>query len=166
MNEYLNTSPQSSALAPAPLVVCSTRGGQGSRAAQIAAIDLARRENARLVFLYVVDETLFSDVDAVMQSALKEELLWIGQSLLQLARNRGRALGVSAETVILEGNFTQQLIAFLRETKPISMVLGAPRGTTLNIFGDDQIEKFAIEIEGETGVDVLLVRPEEEEDNN
>lgn len=161
MNDYLNTSPQSDALAPAPLIVCSTRGGQGSRAAQIAAIEMAREQNARLVFLFVVDEGLFGDVDPIMQPALKHELLWIGQSLLQLARNRGRKSGVSAETVILEGKFSQQLTAFLRETKPISMVLGAPRGTTLNIFGDDQIEKFVIQIEHETGVDVLLVRPED-----
>ncbi len=147
--------------APAPLVVCATRGGQGSRASQTAAIELAREKHARLVFLYVVDDSRFGDVEEARRPALRKELQWIGQALLQLARNRGRLNGVSAEMAILEGSFRKQLIAYVRETKPVALVIGAPRGTSLNVFGDDQVEQFAVEVEREAGVDVMLIRPEE-----
>ena len=147
--------------APAPIVACATRGGQGSRAAQLGAIERAKKENARLTFVYVVDDSLFEDIDETTRIALRLEMYWLAQSLLRMATKRARLLGVSAEIVILEGPLRQQLYAWIRDNKPLALVLGAPRGTTVNHFGDDEVEKFAIEIEGETGISVQLVRPDD-----
>ena len=44
-------------------IVCATRGGEGSRAAQMAAIRQARRTGKPLVFLYVTDPYSMGDVD-------------------------------------------------------------------------------------------------------
>ncbi len=141
------------------MIVCATRGGEGSRAVQRAAVQYARENEVKLIFLYVVDESVYI-VDNVMRSALHDELQWLGHTLVKLAQQRGQMAGVTAEMAILEGHFRDQLSAYLRQTKPQKLLLGAPRGTSSNIFGDDEIEQFAFEIGRETGVPVQVVRPE------
>ena len=148
--------------APAPLIICATRGGEGSRAVQSAASARARDEGAHLRFVYVVDDTRYADVDPILRPAVRQELLWLGQTLLELARRRGRLAGASADIDILEGAMRQQLIAYLREHQPQAFYLGAPRGMSANVFDNDEIEQFALEIEQETGIDVMLIRPESE----
>ena len=43
------------------------------------------------------------------------------------------------------------------------LLLGAPRGTSASILGDDPVERFAESIERESGVPVEIVRPESPE---
>jgi hypothetical protein len=42
------------------------------------------------------------------------------------------------------------------------VLLGAPRGTTADVFGDDPVERLADEISGKAGIDVEIVRPDRE----
>ncbi len=144
-----------------PLIVCATRGGEGSRAAQQAAVQHAQEIEARLQFVYVVDESQIEGIDHVLRPALRKELLWIGRALVELAAKRGRLAGVSADIVVLEGSLREQLIAYLREHNVDTMYIGAPRGTTANIFGDEEIEQFALMVERESGAKVAVVRPEQ-----
>lgn len=139
-------------------IVCATRGGQGSRAVQGAAVRYAASNNSQLIFLYVVDDTQYP-VDEVLRPALRAEMLWLGRTLLQLALRRGALQGVAADLVILEGNTESQILAYVREHRPDILFLGAPRGTT-PYFGDDQIEKFAVAVESDTQTRVELIRPE------
>ncbi len=152
MSELTQTDP--------PLIICATRGGEGSRAAQKAAADHAKEADARLEFVYVVDEMQIVGIDNVLRPALRKELLWMGRALVELAARRGRLAGVSAEVVVLEGTLREQLIAYMREHKAHTMYIGAPRGTTANIFGDEEIEQFALMIERESGAKVEVVRPD------
>lgn len=153
MSELTQTDP--------PLIICPTRGGEGSRAAQRAAAERAGELNARLEFIYVVDEMQLEGIDNVLRPALRKELLWIGRALLELAARRGRLLGVSAEIVVLEGSLREQLTAYMREHNVHTMYIGAPRGTTANIFGDEEIEQFALMVERESNAKVEVIRPDQ-----
>jgi nucleotide-binding universal stress UspA family protein len=144
-----------------PLIICATRGGEGSRAAQQAAVNHAREIGARLEFVFVVDEMQIAGIDNVLRPALRKELLWIGRALVELAARRGRLAGVPAEIVVLEGVLREQLIAYLREHHVDTMYVGAPRGTTANIFGDEEVEQFALLLERESGSNVVVVRPDQ-----
>ena len=143
------------------IIVCASRGGEGSRAALRAATDYARDSNALIRFLYVVDETQFDDVDPVLKPALQQELRWTGRTLMELASRRGHQAGVTSEVVILKGRAKDAIITYMLEHKAKVLFLGAPRGTTANIFGDDEIEQFGIEIEKRTQTKVSIVRPED-----
>jgi hypothetical protein len=68
--------------------------------------------------------------------------------------------GVTAEIVIREGEVRLVIDEFLQESEATILFLGAPRGTTANVFGDDAIEQFAQKIHKETGVKVEIARPE------
>lgn len=142
------------------MVICATRGGEGSWAAQNAAIQHAQEHETMVVFLYVVSPQVEAEGNDALLPAVRDELTWLGRTLLELGKKRAIVAGVSAETATLEGNVQQQITAYIRERKATHLFLGAPRGTTSNVFGDDEIEKFALEIAGGSGIHVEVVRPE------
>jgi hypothetical protein len=77
-----------------------------------------------------------------------------------MARNRAELAGVTAEIVLREGDVRQQIEEFLQESGAEILFLGAPRGTSANVFGDDAIEQFAQAIQERTHVRVEVARPE------
>lgn len=141
-------------------IVCATRGGEGSRAAQERAIQYAQENQDKLVFIYVVDFKTLDDFDDSLLPSVRDELNWLGKSLLGIARNRAVHSGITAEIVIREGDVRLVIEEFLLESEAKILFLGAPRGTTANVFGDDAIEHFAQRIQDDTGVKVEVARPE------
>lgn len=141
-------------------IVCATRGGEGSRAVQLAAIERARLTGNNLIFLFVADSTIQTEVDETLRSAVREELLWMGNTMLQIAKQRAGARDIDVSLVVREGDVHEEIGDFLRESDADLLLLGAPRGTTETIFGDDAIEQFAQSIVDSTGVEVEVVRPE------
>lgn len=141
-------------------VVCATRGGQGSRAAQLQAIRSARDLGVPLTFLYVVDIRMLGEVDEKLSIAVRAELQWLGQALLRVAKQRAEQVGVDVDIAIREGIVRDEIIRYLRESHASLLILGAPRGTTSQ-FGDDSIELYARSIERDAGIDVQVMRPED-----
>jgi hypothetical protein len=141
-------------------IVCATRGGEGSRAVQLAAIERARETGNNLIFLFVADSTIQTEVDEALRTAVREELLWMGNAMLQIAKKRAGARDIDVSLVVKEGNVHEEIGGFLRESNAELLLLGAPRGTTATIIGDDAIEQFAQSIVDSTGVEVEVIRPE------
>jgi nucleotide-binding universal stress UspA family protein len=77
-----------------------------------------------------------------------------------IARRRADNSQVASEVVIREGIVREEIIRFVNERSAELLLLGAPRGTTDTLFGDDIIEQYARSIQEETGVLVEVVRPE------
>ncbi len=142
-------------------LVCATRGGPGSRASQEKAIAYAMEQTSELVFLYIVDTSSIEEVDDSLKTAYLEELSWLGRVLLLTAQKRANNAQVVSEIVMREGSVKDEICNFLEERSAELLLLGAPRGTTAAIFGDDSIEVFAREITKSSGVPVEIVRPEE-----
>jgi nucleotide-binding universal stress UspA family protein len=140
-------------------IVCATRGGEGSRAVQLEAIKRAKETGQSLVFLYVTDLAGLGRVDETLAPAVREELNWLGKALLRIAQQRAGAAHLQAQLVIREGNLQEEIGRFLQESKATLLLLGAPRGASSTIFGDDAVERFARAIQEKTGVPVEVVRP-------
>lgn len=141
-------------------IICATRAGEGSRAVQLAAIEHAGTSGARLTFFYVVDPVSLGEVDEGLKAAVLAELVWLGKTLLQVADGRANAAGLNAELIIREGRVREEISRLLLERNPSLLLMGGPRGMTANVFGDDEIERFARSVEEGTGVPVKIVRPE------
>jgi len=141
-------------------IVCATRGGAGSRAVQQAAITCARERGSGLVFLFVIDTSSVESEEADLVAAVREELHFLGQTLLRIAKKRAANYQVKAEIVVRDGEVRDQISKFLDERSAELLLLGAPRGTTDTTFGDDVIEQFAEAIHRDTGVEVEIIRPE------
>lgn len=142
-------------------IVCATRGGEGSRAVQQAAIRRAQDSGVPLAFLYVASPDSFHEEDERVRESIRRELNWLGETLLRIAQKRARGAGVEAETVLREGLVAQEIGKYLAESSATVLLVGAPRAVTDNVFGDDAIERFAAAIEAETDVPVEIVRPEQ-----
>lgn len=142
-------------------IVCATRGGEGSRAAQMAAIEQAKAMDKPLFFLYVVDpNSLDDEIDESLKDALLAELTWMGETLLRIAQKRADAVYLSTEVKIRKGKVQEEISRFVKDMNADLLVLGAPRGTTANVFGDDAIERLAEGIRKETAVAVEIIRPD------
>jgi nucleotide-binding universal stress UspA family protein len=118
-------------------------------------------QTSELVFLYIVDTSSIEEVDDSLKTAYLEELSWLGRVLLLTAQKRANNAQVVSEIVMREGSVKDEICNFLEERSAELLLLGAPRGTTAAIFGDDSIEVFAREISKISGVPVEIVRPEE-----
>lgn len=141
-------------------IICATRGGEGSRVAQMAAIREARQTGQPLIFLYVIDPATLGDVDDVLLPALHAELNWMGRTLLQVARQRAEAAGLLVRIVIREGQVRAEIDRFLQEANAALLILGAPRHSSSTVFGDDAVEQFAQAIQNTSGVRVRVIHPE------
>ncbi|GJM42630.1 MAG: hypothetical protein DHS20C20_29120 [Ardenticatenaceae bacterium] len=142
-------------------IVCATRGGEGSRAAQMAAIERAKSLDKPLIFLYVVDpHSLDDDIDESMKDALLTELNWMGETLLRIAQKRADQAFLGTEVKIRRGTVRDEITRFVKDVNADLLVLGAPRGTTANVFGDDAIERLSTWIEEHTAVAVEIIRPD------
>lgn len=143
-------------------IVCATRGGEGSRAVQTAAIRRAKATGSQLKYLYIADpNSLDEDIDEGLKTAILAELYWFGGTLLRIAHNRAEEEHLDSEIYIREGHVVEEIIRFAQEVQADLLLLGAPRGTSANVFGDDTIEQLARQIEGEAGVRVEIIRPNE-----
>ena len=140
-------------------IVCATRGGAGSRTVQQAAITYARERSTDLVFLFVVDTYSLQNEEDELIRAVCKELVFLGQTLLRIAKKRAANYQVTADIVIREGEVKEEISKFIDERSAELLLLGAPRGTTDTTFGDDVIEQFAEAIHRDTGVEVEIIRP-------
>ncbi|MFN2165752.1 MAG: universal stress protein, partial [Anaerolineae bacterium] len=91
------------------VIVCATGNGDTSRIVQNRAVDIARRERKRLIFIHVVDVKRLGDLEEGLVPAAEMELAWLGQAVLRLARDRARRSGVDADIAIRYGQVQSSL---------------------------------------------------------
>ncbi len=140
-------------------IVCATRAGEGSRTVQQTAVARAIAEDKHLIFLYVSDPASVEGIDAAALPAVRAELNWMGQTLLRIAERRAHDSGLKAELVLREGSVRDEICSLVTEVNAELLLLGAPRGTSANVFGSSEIEEFATFIHNTTSVRVQIVRP-------
>lgn len=136
------------------VIVCATGNGERSRSVQGRAVEVARRQQKRLVFVHVVDAALLAGMDESLHAAARAELAWLGTATLRLAQDRAQRQGVSADSVVLYGDVRASLENFIAQ-QPVDLVLmGAAVG--------DAMRSFARHIQDDLGIPVQVVTQGEE----
>lgn len=139
-------------------IVCATRGGEACRRTQERAIDLAREQDAGLIFLYVADPSFVGPVDEPLAEALKGEMARLGRALLRIAQSRAQKRGLTAQAVVLHGSVQQSIKDYLQQVGAGTLVIGTPRaGTAPRAFTAEEIQHFANAVREETDVQVVVV---------
>jgi len=136
-------------------ILCATRGGEASQAAQDAAIDIALRTGSRLVFLYVVDLSFLERAQAQHIVDVGGEVARMGQFLLTMAKERAKARGVEAKTICRKGKPREEIKRAVKEEGADVVVLGRPSGKG-DFFPEEALYAFAQELEQETGAEVVI----------
>jgi hypothetical protein len=139
-------------------ILCATGNGVQSRTVQAAAIELARAQQKRLVFVHVVDLRQLGDLEAALHPAAQAELAWLGEAMLRLAQDRARRRGVAAEGQILHGPVCQALESYLGSHEVDLLLLGAAT--------NDEIIRFAQRVQDDLSVPVQFVAAETSSGNS
>jgi nucleotide-binding universal stress UspA family protein len=131
-------------------ILCATRGGEASYRTQEAAIALARESGADLLFIYVVNIAfLGKTARAVRPDVVEAEMVKLGEFLLEMARERAAAQGVTAEVLLRHGTLPGEVKATIRQEGITTVVLGTPADG--GVYSLEELQAFAAEIEAETG---------------
>ena len=137
-------------------ILFPTRGGEASYANQDRVIELAREQEARLIFMYVTDVRYLMLMVRASVVDLEEEISEMGEFLLAMAQERAAAQGVEADIVVKRGVFRKALKEVIEVESVDVLVLGAPNAGT-GVTTPDYRKNVIRDLIGETGVRVLVM---------
>jgi hypothetical protein len=90
------------------------------------------------------------------------EQQWLGRALLGTAQARARQKGVETDAVVLSGPVLETIEGFLCEIDASALIIGEPKtSSALAAFRPGKVHHFAERVRQDTGVDVIVVTPEE-----
>ena len=137
-------------------IICAIRAGVGSRAVQTAAIREARATDTTLVFLYAIDRRLVAACEESMQPSVRNELYWMGNTLVRIAVARANAAGLTRVTwAIREGDVREEIAQVTQDHQARLLFIGSTRHQ--HGEGDDSATIFATWVQATTGVAVEIV---------
>ena len=139
------------------IILHPTRGGEASYPNQDRVIAIAKEQNARLIFLYVSDvQFLNRTASQVVLDVVAKEIDEMGDFVLAIAQERAEKAGLSAETIVRRGVFSDVLSEVIEEYQVDTLILGsshAGQGLTTPEF----LDNLSREISAETGVTVIIL---------
>jgi nucleotide-binding universal stress UspA family protein len=144
------------------LIVCASRGGEAGRRTQERAIALAKERDADLVFLCAFDPDFAGPLSDRLQDAVASEQQWLSRAFMSIAQARARERGVKAQVEVLSGSVLDVIEEYLCESEATTLVIGEPKiDSPLSAFRVDRVQACADHVEQNTGVDVIVVTPED-----
>ena len=137
------------------LILCPTRGGQSSIPNQQWAISLAKERNAELAFLYISNVRFLDHTSGPLIVDISDKLDEMGEFLLAMAQERAAQAGITAQTIVRQGEFQEALTAVIQELGADTVVIGqAARGT--GITTDSYLAVLAESVKN-TGAELFVV---------
>lgn len=138
-------------------IVCAIRGGPDSQATIGRAISLAQGTNLALHFLYVVNLDFLTHTTSSRVRTISEEMRQMGEFILLAAQSRALADGVKAETVVRQGDVSEEIVKLCRELAADYLVMGRPQiEREESLFTQERLQSFVAATEQQTGAQVIL----------
>jgi nucleotide-binding universal stress UspA family protein len=142
-------------------ILCAIRGGPGSQATAAEAISLAQETRLPLHFLYVVNLDFLARTINVRTRTISEQMHMMGESILLAAQAQAEEQGVTAESVVRQGDIRQQIVEACHDLGADYLVLGRPQTQEAdNVFTQAQIQELIGQLEEQTGAKVILSEAE------
>jgi len=142
------------------LVVVAIRGGPASRGAEQRAVELALAGGHRLVFLHVVEESLFDLGAGVRSEAVLDELRELGEFIVAMAQERARAAGAEAATIVRVGHVLDEIVAVVKELGADVLVIGtSQQGTTPRAAPTGALASLSRRLREETSTALVVAPP-------
>ncbi len=139
-------------------ILCAVRGGLESERTIEYAVSLAEKENAFLVFLYVISLDFFVPSSSVRAKTMIKEFSRMGEFVLLMAQAKAATEGVSADTCVREGNITKEILTACQEMRVEVLILGkAQEGNEDSFFGIKTQNAFVEKMKSDFGIRVILV---------
>jgi nucleotide-binding universal stress UspA family protein len=138
------------------MILCPTRGGEGSYPNQDRAIAIAKERGVGVLFLYISNVEFLDLTASPVLVDVEHEMDEMGEFMLAMAQERAEKVGVPASAVIKHGHFREALIETIKEFQIDTVILGSSAGGT-GIVTVSYVEDMIEEISGKTGVEFIVV---------
>lgn len=138
------------------MILCPTRGGEGSYPNQDRAIALAKERGADLLFLYITNVEFLGLTAAPKLIDIETELDEMGEFMLTMAKERAEKANVNADILVHRGGFNTVLVHVIEEYPIDTVVLGVSAGGT-GVVTAEYIQELVDEIGSKTDVEFIVV---------
>lgn len=138
------------------IILCPTRGGEGSYPNQDRAIAIARERGAEVMFLYITNVEFLGLTASPILIDIEHEIDEMGEFMLAMAQERAEKASIKALTLVKHGQFNEVLADVIEEYQIESVVLGSSAGGT-GVITAQYIEGLVNEIGAKTGVEFIVV---------
>jgi nucleotide-binding universal stress UspA family protein len=142
-------------------IVCGVTGSTHSQKAALEAAILAKRDSARLTFVYAVDTGfLKSSLGGRLSSNLAQDgLNRLGAHILDFAEQLAQSQGITPKKIVRVGAVLEILKQVLQEENADLLVLGHENRTFLEkALFKGQVEDHIDELKQQTGTEVTIIR--------
>ena len=130
-------------------------GGTGRAVALRMAMARADKADAPLVYLAILDDSTFGDIDSTLRDLAKDELAWLLDAQLELTKRQTGLEDVAVQLVVRSGDVAQEIIEVVDSLQPAEVLVGAP----LPDDSDNAIAELFALVEQRTKTPVVVLEP-------
>jgi len=141
-------------------IVCGVTGSETAQKAALEAAALAKKDNAKLVYVYAVDASFLgkSLMAEVSQSHVEDSLVSLGTHILDHAAELARPLGALPEKIVRTGAPIKVLREVMLEKEADLLVVGHEERTRFErMIVEGEVEKYIESLKKETGAEVMII---------
>jgi len=141
-------------------IVCGVTGSAHAQKAALEAAVLAKRDNAKLTYVYVVDVGfLRGSVGGMSTGIAGEGLERLGEHILGFAEQLAQSQGVTPKKIVRRGAVLEVLKQVVLEEKADLLVLGHEERTFFEkALFKGSVEDHAEELKQQTGTEVAVIK--------
>lgn len=138
-------------------IICGVTGSTHAQKAALEAAELAKRNQADLVYVYAVDLD-FLRGGKTQQESVEKSLEKLGRTILDHAEELARTRGVTPKKVLRKGNVFEVLRDVMIEERGDLLVLGHEKRSAFEkILVKGAVEDHIEELKLATGADVNVI---------
>lgn len=130
-------------------------GGTGRSASLREAVRQTQGEGNSLIYLAVLDDTSFSDLDQTMLDLVVNELEWVLDAQVQMATAQVGQPLVPVELIVRYGGVVAEVSEVTSSLNKPKILVGAP----VPVAGHESVADLIAALEASTGCVVSLVEP-------
>ena len=130
-------------------------GGTGRSSALREAVRTAQEAKQNLVYLAVLDDDSFADLDPSMLDLVADELEWMLEAQIEMAVNQVGAPLVDVRLIVRYGGVVEEASDVVKPLDQPHILVGAPSP----VAGHDSVTDLVSALERATGCVASLVEP-------
>lgn len=130
-------------------------GGTGRAASLRSAMQTASEAERGLVYLAVIDEESFDDLDDVMVDLVRDELEWLLDAQIELTKRQLDVASLPVRVIVRRGDVDEHVAEVVESIGETLVLIGAPVATK----GHDSVAAMVESLRERTGRPVELVDP-------
>ncbi len=130
-------------------------GGTGRAATLRQALERADQAGLGLVYLAILDDSTFGDVDKSMLELAKDELSWLLDAQLELSKRQTGIEDVAVRVLVRAGDVAEEVVDIVDAVGDTEILIGAP----VPASAEEEVADLLKVLAGRTHQPVSMIEP-------